>query len=96
MSIDNGMIISQVTFGEGGLEIVYLEAREQSPKVGIVRTVIYEIDEEVEPRVDDVIDSLEEILDEALVKLRNPSRHRDAKDRARAMMEAQDDDEDDR
>ena len=94
-NMENGVVISQVTFGDGGLEIVYLETREQSPKVGIVRTLIYEIDEEDQDRVEDIIDSLEELLDEALIKLRNPKRHRSARDRARSMMEDNDDLDDD-
>ena len=95
LNLENGIVISQVTFGEGGIEVVYLETREQSSKVGIVRTLIYEIDEEDEDRVADIIDSLEELVDEALIKLRNPKRHRSARDRARSMMGDNDDLDDD-
>ncbi len=90
MSASNGVIISQVSFGEGGLEIVYIETQDQSPKVGLIKTLIYEIEHEDQPRVDDILDSLEELLDEALIKLRNPQRRRNAKEVARDIGRAAD------
>ena len=102
MSADNGIIISNVSFGENGVEIIYLETREQAKKVGIVRTVIYEYDSDTQDRIDDIVDSIEEILDEALIQLRNPSRKRSIQERARDIgrgrydeYDENDDDDDD-
>ena len=72
MSDKTGIIINTVAFGDGGLEISYIETREQNPKVGMIRTMIYETEEDWQPRVDDILDSLEGIVEDGLVKIRNP------------------------
>jgi hypothetical protein len=84
MGATNGIIVSQVTFGESGLEIIYLETREQSQDVGLVRTIMFDVSRQDMARVEDIIDSIEELLDEALIRVRNPQ-HKPKSARERAI-----------
>lgn len=72
MSDKTGLLVQTVAFGDNGIEITYLEVREQSQHVGMIRTMLYEVDEQWRPRVEDLMDSLEEIIEDGLVKIRNP------------------------
>lgn len=96
MSDKTGVIINTVAFGEGGLEISYIETREQNPKVGMIRTMLYEVDEQWQARIDDILDSIEEVVEDGLVKIRNPQyvTRRSPQERARDIGRRNADDED--
>ena len=72
MSATTGVILTQVSFGDNGLEVTYLETREQSPQVGMIRTIMFEVTEDMQAALEDVLDTIEGFVDDALVKLRNP------------------------
>lgn len=89
MSERTGVLINTVAFGDGGLEISYVETREQSPTAGMIRTMFFDVDEIWEPRVADIMDSIEEIIEEGLVRIRNPqyNTRKNIRERARELGE---------
>lgn len=68
---ENGVVINQVGFGDDFMEINYFETREQTDDIGIMRTLVVKTRDISDAR-DEVLAGIEEIIDYALVALRNP------------------------
>lgn len=66
-----GIVINQVGFGDDFMEINYFETREQSDDIGIMRTIVIKT-QDIQDARDEILESIEEVIDYALVALRNP------------------------
>ena len=91
------IVINSVTFGEGVIEVAYMEKREQTENVGIMRNMLIGVrPNKVTNQVNEVVDLLVEVVEAALLNLRNPDRVLDPRQRIRANAAAYtEEDEDD-
>lgn len=88
----DGVVINQIGFGEDFVEINYFEEREQNDTAGIMRTIMVKTGE-IEDAREDLLDSIQEIIDYALVSLRNPPKKKFGPGRLRDRVPADDEDE---
>ena len=65
------IVINQVGFGDDFMEINYFEIREQNDDIGIMRTIVVKT-RDIEDVRADLLAGIEEVIDYALVALRNP------------------------
>lgn len=75
MAIDGAsrdIIISGVAIGDGAVEINYFEKRDQAQQVGLVKTVVFDR-ALFENHVIELQDLLTDMVDAALLELRNPA-----------------------
>lgn len=72
---DTGIVINQIGFGDDFVEINYFEVREQNEDIGMMRTIVVKTQEIQELRAE-LIENVEDIIDYALVALRNPPKKR--------------------
>lgn len=71
--LEPDVTIQNVAFRPDGLiEITYTEARELTEEVAVVRTVMFVRDAVPAIDLDDLADSLQQLVDAALIRLRNP------------------------
>ncbi len=77
---DKEVIITAVIFGESGIEIGYFERRDQAEQAGLTKNIV--IDRKLfSEEIDEITDLLEEIVDGALMHIRNPAAHIDPRKR---------------
>lgn len=67
----DGVAVSSVMFGDGVLNIQYVEGREQTRTVMVSRSMSIDM-EAIPEKVEQLAELLEDIVDEGLVLLRNP------------------------
>jgi hypothetical protein len=94
------MVIQGVQFSSENLvEIIFFEKRDQSEAGGLMKTVIFNPrDCKVSDQIDDIVDSLNEVVDAVLLALRNPPKLLDPRARLQrraAMTEGEDEDQED-
>lgn len=65
------VIVTGVQFGDEGIEISYFEKRDQGSKVGIFKNMVLATTG-IEEQIEEIVQSLEDIVDHGLVTLRNP------------------------
>lgn len=88
--------IQGMSRGAGGIEIAYFEKREQSDNVGIARTLILsDAVDKYNDRIEEIMDVLEELIDLALIDLRNPAPVLGPAERRAARRAAREEAEDD-
>lgn len=87
-----GIVINQIGFGDDFVEINYFETREQSDDIGIMRTIVVKT-ADIEDARNDILEGIEEIIDYALVALRNPPKKKLGSTRLRDRLPVDDDDE---
>jgi hypothetical protein len=85
------LVINQVGFGDDFMEINYFETREQTDEVGIMRTLVVNTKDIADAR-EEILRSIEEVIDYALVVLRNPPKKKFGPGRLRDRI-APDEDE---
>ncbi len=68
-------IIHSVAFGQDSVEITFSEAREQQQFAQIVRTVVFDATK-IPQQIEAAVDALLDLLNEALVLVRNPPKRR--------------------
>jgi hypothetical protein len=88
---ESQLVINQVGFGDDFMEINYFETREQSDEVGIMRTLVVNTKDIADAR-EEILRSIEEVIDYALVALRNPPKKKFGPGRLRDRI-APDEDE---
>lgn len=67
------LTVQNISFREDGwVEVTFIEARDTAPRAGLVKTVICEPGVVAE-QLDDLFDLIEEMIDAALVAVRNPA-----------------------
>jgi hypothetical protein len=69
--VESDLIIQSVIFGENGVEISFAERRDQSLQVALFKNIAIDM-EFVKEEVEDVLDTLRDVVDKAHVILRNP------------------------
>lgn len=92
---DSQIVINQVGFGDDFMEINYFEIREQSDDIGIMRTIVVKT-KDIEDAREEILNGIEEVIDYALVALRNPPKKKfgpGGRLRDRAMPSLEDVDE---
>lgn len=89
---DSGLIINQIGFGDDFIEINYIEAREQTDDIGIMRTIVIKT-AEIEDARNELLEGIEEMIDYALVALRNPPKKKFGGARLRDRLPVDDEDE---
>ena len=96
MNVSQEVVVTSISFGEGNLEISYIEKRDQSDSIGMMKTLFIDT---ARARLVDQHDELAELavdmVDAALLALRNPEPVLDPRKRFRnKSSEVIDDDED--
>ena len=89
------LYVSGFQRGPGGIEIQYYESREQSNTVGMTRSIVLsDTVQEYNQLVEEAIESLEELIDLALIDLRSPTKKLGPKERILAGIPLEEEDED--
>ena len=75
MADDQQPAIQNVVFGDRGIQITYLPADGINPQTGIVELTVLEVPHELleQHRLDDLIEAVEGIIDDARVANRQPA-----------------------
>ena len=85
--------IQTVTFGEGYVEIQYMEQREQSENAGLIRSIVVK-KSLFANQVVSILSDLEEIIEGGLLAIRNPEPSFDPRQRLAAAASLEDEDTD--
>ena len=65
------VIVTAVQFGDEGVEISYFEKRDQGNKVGVFKTMVMST-VGLEEQIEEINDSILELIDHGALTLRNP------------------------
>lgn len=79
-SIAREVLIASISFGEGAVEIAYMEKRQQADDAGLVSTLIVDRNKFTD-QVTTILDEAEEIIDKGLLMIRNPEESFDPRKR---------------
>lgn len=88
--MDDGVVVNQIGFGDDFVEINYFEEREQNDVAGIMRTIVVKT-ADIQDAREELLEAIQEIIDYALVALRNPPKKKFGPGRLRDRVAADDD-----
>lgn len=77
---DDELVITQVGFGDGVLEISFFETRDQSENAGLMKSLVLN-PANFKSLVGDIMSDLKELVDAGLLEIRNPSQSLDPRKR---------------
>lgn len=81
-NVGKDIVVTGISFAEGMMEIQYMEKREQTDDAGLMRVLVLKTNDYLDS-VDTILDEAGEIVDKALLKIRNPERSFDPRKRLR-------------
>lgn len=79
-SVGRDLIVIGVSFNDGLIEIQYMEKRDQAETAGLLKNLVTRVTDH-EDQVDAILDEVEEIIDNALLIIRNPEKSFDPRKR---------------
>lgn len=68
----NDVIIAGVSFADTAIEITYFQKASQAEGIQLMETMTIDIDSSLSPLAEEILDNLRDLVDEGLLKRRNP------------------------
>lgn len=68
----NDIIIAGLSFSDTAVEITYFQKSTQSDGVQVMEVMTIDIDETLDPLVEEILDAVRELVDAGLLLRRNP------------------------
>ena len=68
----NDVIIAGVSFADTAIEITYFQKASQAEGIQLMETMTIDIDSSLSPLAEEILDNPRDLVDEGLLKRRNP------------------------